>query len=261
MAMTRSAAAWDPAQYLRFADERLRPALDLLLRVTLEAPARVVDLGCGPGNVTAVLRQRFPAADVIGVDGSAAMLEKARAATPGCRFEQADFFQWRPDQSLDLIYSNAALQWVGEHAALFPRLLSFLAPGGVLAIQMPAMHDTPLRLAPYDIAASGPWAERLRGVASAPGILSAAEYWDVLRPHAAALDMWQTTYMHALAGENAVLEWASGSSLRPFLDKLPDGQAAFGRAYSEAVRPHYPRRADGTTLLPFQRLFMVARKA
>jgi trans-aconitate 2-methyltransferase len=261
MAMTRSAAAWDPAQYLRFADERLRPALDLLLRVTLEAPARVVDLGCGPGNVTAVLRQRFPAADVIGVDGSAAMLEKARAATPGCRFEQADFFQWRPDQSLDLIYSNAALQWVGEHAALFPRLLSFLAPGGVLAIQMPAMHDTPLRRVPYDIAASGPWAERLRGVTSAPGVLSAAAYWDVLRPHVASLDMWQTTYMHALAGENAVLEWTSGSSLRPFLDRLPDEQkAAFRQAYAEAVRPHYPRRADGATLLPFHRLFMVARK-
>jgi trans-aconitate 2-methyltransferase len=260
--MARSPAAWDPAQYLRFADERLRPALDLLARVALDAPAHVVDLGCGPGNVTAILRQRFPAADVIGVDGSAAMLEKARAATPDCRFEQADFFQWQPDRPPDLIYSNAALQWVGEHEALFPRLLAFLAPGGVLAIQMPAMHDTPLRRVPYDIAASGPWAESLRGVASAPGILSAAAYWDVLRPHAASLDMWQTTYLHALSGENAVLEWASGSSLRPFLDRLPDEQkAAFGQAYSEAVRPHYPRRADGTTLLPFHRLFTVARNA
>lgn len=259
--MTRPAAAWDPAQYLRFADERLRPALDLLARVPLDAPAHVVDLGCGPGNVTAILRQRFPGANVVGVDGSAAMLEKARAATPGCRFEQADFFTWHPDRAPDLIYSNAALHWVGEHQLLFPRLLSFVAPGGVLAIQMPAMHDTPLRLAPYDIAASGPWAERLRGVGSAPGICSAMEYWDLLRPHVASLDMWQTTYMHTLVGANAVFEWASGSSLRPFLDRLPDEQkAAFGQAYSDAVRPHYPRRADGTTLLPFHRLFMVARK-
>jgi trans-aconitate 2-methyltransferase len=259
--MARPAAVWDPVQYLRFADERLRPALDLLARVPLAAPARVVDLGCGAGNVTAILRQRFPAADVVGVDGSAAMLEKARAATPDCRFEQADFFAWQPPAAPDLIYSNAALQWVDEHPLLLPRLLSFVAPGGVLAIQMPAMHDTPMRQVPYQIAAAGPWAERLRGVASAPGILSAMEYWDMLRPHAASLDMWQTTYMHALSGDNAVLEWASGSSLRPFLDRLPKEQkAAFGRAYAEAVRPHYPRRVDGTTLLPFQRIFLVARK-
>jgi trans-aconitate 2-methyltransferase len=260
--MVRAAAVWDPAQYLRFADERLRPALDLLARVPLDAPARVVDLGCGAGNVTAILRQRFPAAVVAGVDGSATMLEKARAATPGCRFEQADFFTWQPNVAPDLIYSNAALQWVGEHPRLFPRLLSMLAPGGVLAVQMPAMHDTPLRLVPYEIAVAGPWAERLCGVGSAPGILSAMAYWDMLRPGVASLDIWQTTYMHALVGENAVLEWASGSSLRPFLDRLADEErVAFGQAYAEAVRPHYPRRADGTTLLPFHRLFMVARKA
>jgi trans-aconitate 2-methyltransferase len=242
--MARSPAAWDPAQYLRFADERLRPALDLLARVPLDAPTRVVDLGCGAGNVTAILRQRFPAADVVGVDSSATMLGKARAATPGCRFEQADFFMWQPPEAPDLIYSNAALQWVGEHPLLFPRLLSVLAPGGVLAIQMPAMHETPLRRAQYEIATTGPWAEVLRGVGSAPGILSAADYWDMLRPRVAALDMWQTTYMHALTGEDAVLEWASGSSLRPFLDRLPaDQKAAFGQAYADTVRPHYPRRA------------------
>jgi trans-aconitate 2-methyltransferase len=259
--MARSAAAWDPAQYLRFASERLRPALDLLARVPLHAPVRVIDLGCGAGNVTAILRQRFPDADVVGVDSSEAMLGKARADTPGCRFEQADFFQWRPRDAPDLIYSNAALHWVGEHDRLFPRLLSFLAPCGVLAIQMPAMHDTPLRRLPYEIAASEPWAERLRGIASAPGILSPTEYWDMLRPHVASLDMWETTYMHALAGENAVSEWASGSSLRPFLDRLPDAEKeAFRQAYSDAARLHYPRRPDGATLLPFRRLFMVAGK-
>jgi trans-aconitate 2-methyltransferase len=258
--MARS-AAWDPAQYLRYAGERLRPALDLLAQVPLDAPARVVDLGCGAGNVTAILQQRFPDADIVGVDGSTAMLEKARATAPGCRFELAEFFQWQPREAPDLIYANAALQWVDGHPVLFPRLLSFLAPGGVLAIQMPAMHDTPLRRLPYQIAASGPWEERLHGTGSAPAILSPMEYWDLLRPHVASLDMWQTTYMHVLAGEHAVMEWASGSSLRPFLDKLPDDQkAAFRQAYADAARPHYPRRPDGTTLLPFHRLFMVARK-
>ena len=181
-------SVWDPAQYLRFADERLRPALDLLAQVPLDAPARVVDLGCGAGNVTAILQQRFPQAEVVGVDGSAAMLEKARVTVPLCRFEQADFFQWQPTEPLDLIYSNAALQWVDRHPTLFPRLLSFLAPGGVLAVQMPAMHDTPLRLIPYDMAAKQPWAEYLSDVSSAPAILSPAEYWDLLRPHVASLD-------------------------------------------------------------------------
>jgi trans-aconitate 2-methyltransferase len=258
--MARTAAVWDPAQYLRFANERLRPALDLLAQVPLDAPAHVVDLGCGAGNVTAILKQRYPDAAVVGVDSSASMLEKARATTPDCRFEQADFFQWQPRDAPDLIYSNAALHWVDRHPILFPRLLSLLAPGGVLAVQMPMMHDTPLRKLPLEIATSGPWAEHLRGIVSAPDVLTPVEYWDMLRPKAAALDMWQTTYMHVLSGEHAVMEWASGSSLRPFLDKLPDDlKRSFSEAYSAATRPHYPRRPDGTTLLPFQRLFMVAR--
>lgn len=258
--MARAAATWDPAQYLRFATERLRPALDLLAQVPLTAPARVVDLGCGAGNVTTVLQQRFPDATVVGVDGSSTMLEKARAAAPDCQFEQADFFHWQPENAPDLIYSNAALQWVGEHATLFPRLISLLADRGVLAIQMPAMHDTPLRRAPYEVAASGPWAEHLCGIGSAPGILEPAQYWDMLRPLVASLDIWETTYIHALVGDDAVVEWAAGSSLRPFLEKLPeDLREPFRRAYADAIRPHYPRRQDGTTLLPFRRLFMIAQ--
>jgi trans-aconitate 2-methyltransferase len=257
----RAAAVWDPTQYLLYANERLRPALDLLTQVPLDAPARVVDLGCGPGNVTPILCQRFPQAEIVGVDGSAAMLEKARATVPQCRFELADFFQWQPQEPLDLIYSNAALQWVDRHQTLFPRLLSFLTPAGVLAMQMPAMHDTPLRRIPYDLAATETWAEDLHDVTSAPGILSPVEYWDLLRPHVASLDIWQTTYLHVLNGEHAVTEWAAGSGLRPFLDRLPaERRAAFRQAYSNAARPHYPRRADGTTLLPFHRLFIVARK-
>jgi trans-aconitate 2-methyltransferase len=259
--VARPAAAWDPAQYLRFAGERLRPALDLLAQIPLDAPGRIVDLGCGPGNVTAILQSRFPNAEIVGVDGSAEMLLKARATAPQCRFEQADFFQWQPAEPLDLIYSNAALQWVDRHPVLFPRLLSFLAPGGVLAVQMPDMYDTPLRQIPYDLTRTDAWSAHLRGVASAPGILPAAQYWDLLRPIAATLDLWRTTYMHALRGENTVAEWAAGSSLRVFLDALPEEcRDAFRQAYSEAAKTHYPQRPDGTTLLPFHRLFIVARK-
>lgn len=254
-------AAWDPGQYLRFAGERLRPALDLLAQVPLEAPARVTDLGCGAGNVTAALAQRFPRAAVTGVDGSEAMLAKARAAAPGARFIAADIAAWTPDAPPDLIYSNAALHWLPDHETLFPRLMSLLAPDGILAVQMPAMHDAPMRRLQAQVAASGPWAARLADSVPARDIRTAGEYWDILRPLAAGIDMWETTYMHALQGEDAVLEWAAGSSLRPFLDKLPaDLAGAFRAAYAEAVRPHYPRRADGTTLLPFRRLFMVARR-
>ena len=255
----RPVAAWDPAQYLRFSDQRLRPALDLLAQVPLTAPGRVVDLGCGAGNVTVILKQRFPSAEVTGVDSSAPMLEKARLAAPDCRFEQGDFASWQPAAAPDLMFTNAALQWVGGHAELFPRLISLLAPSGVLAVQMPAMHDAPLRRLQHEVAVQGPWAERLASHASAPPILDPAAYWDLLRPLVASLDIWETTYLHPLTGEDAVVEWAAGSSLRPFLEPLePDQREAFRRAYARALRPHYPRRADGTTLLPFRRLFLIA---
>lgn len=260
-ATARPRTTWDPAQYLRFADHRLRPALDLLAQVPLEAPTSVVDLGCGAGNISAILKQRFPAADVLGIDGDAAMVQTARAKAPDCRFEQGDFTGWTPSAACELIYSNAALQWVGGHETLFPRLLSLLAPEGVLAVQMPAMHDAPLRRLQYEVAANGPWAERLAAQTSSPPILEVAQYWDLLRPRAAALDLWETTYLHPLVGEDAVVEWAAGSSLRPFLAPLdPEQRTAFRRAYADALRPHYPRRPDGTTLLPFRRLFLIARR-
>ena len=257
MAITSS--TWDPAQYLRFANERLRPALDLLAQVPLDTARHVVDLGCGPGNVTPILKQRFPAADVLGIDGSPDMLAKARGAAPECRFETGDFNIWEPATPPDLIYSNAALHWVTGHETLFPRLLKTLSPGGVLAIQMPSMHDAPLRALQNEVAAAGPWAPHLADAGFARGLLSTGTYYDILRPVAARLDMWETTFLHVLQGENAVTEWAAGSSLRPFLDALPaDLKQPFRDAYSEALKPHYPRRADGTTLLPFKRLFIVA---
>jgi len=259
--MAISAASWDPSQYLRFSNERLRPALDLLAQVPLVSASLVVDLGCGPGNVTTILRQRFSDADILGVDGSDAMLNKARAAAPTCRFVLGDFSTWTPEAAPDLIYSNAALHWVTGHDSLFPRLVSLLTPGGVLAIQMPAMHDAPLRRLQNEVAASGPWAPLLADAGFARGLLPTGDYYDILRPWVATLDMWETTFLHVLTGEDAVVQWASGSSLRPFLDRLdPPLRGAFRDAYAEALRPHYPRRADGTTLLPFRRLFIVAQR-
>ena len=255
------AMQWDPAVYLRYADERLRPALDLLARIDADAPARVVDLGCGPGDVTAILKQRWPGADVLGIDGSAAMLDKARAAAAGCRFAQADFGSWTAETAVDVLFTNAALHWLDDHQTLFPRLLNQLAPGGMMAVQMPAMHAAPIRALQHQVAASGPWAPLLDDVGGAPPILEAGQYWDILRPLVAHLDIWETTYLHALTGANAAVQWASGTSLRPFLDPLPaDLKAQFLAAYTAAVAPHYPCRADGTTLLAFRRLFITARR-
>jgi trans-aconitate 2-methyltransferase len=257
----QGASSWDPARYLQYGDERLRPALDLLARIPAEKPGHVVDLGCGAGNVTRILHERWPGADMLGIDGSAAMLDRARQNAPHIRFEQDDVASWTPDRTPDVIYSNAALHWLGHHASLFPRLVSELPHGGILAVQIPNMHAEPLRRLQYEVAAHGPWAETLRGVGSAPDILTPGEYWDILRPLVSELDLWETVYLHALAGENAVVQWALGSSLRPFMDRLP-GQHhdAFLAAYGEALAPHYPPRADGTTLLPFRRLFLVARR-
>jgi trans-aconitate 2-methyltransferase len=259
--MSITSSTWDPAQYLKFSNERVRPAFDLLAQVPLAAAAHVVDLGCGTGNMTVILKQRFPAADVLGVDGAETMLAKARAAAPDCRFEQADFATWRPAAAPDLIFSNAALHWVTDHEILFPRLVSLLSPNGVLAVQMPYMHDAPLRALQNEIAAREPWSRHLGDAGYARRLPPIETYYDVIRPHVASLDMWETTYLHVLTGEDAVAEWAAGSSLRPFLDSLPpDLTAGFRAAYSAALWPHYPRRPDSTTLLPFRRFFIIARK-
>lgn len=251
---------WDPNQYLRFGDERLRPALDLIGHIPHPAPRRVVDLGCGAGNALPALAARFPGAEIRGVDGSAAML--AKAATTGFAVEQADIAAWSPAEPVDVLFSNAALHWLPDHRALFPRLLSCVAPGGVLAVQMPAMHALPLRAVQDQVAAEGPWSGRLAGVRSALPILDAGDYYDLLAPRVASLDLWFTEYVHVLRGPDPVVQWAMGSSLRPYLDALADAPAlreGFLAAYAAAMREAYPPRADGVVLLPFRRLFILAR--
>ncbi|MBO1075380.1 methyltransferase domain-containing protein [Roseomonas marmotae] len=248
---------WNPEQYLRFADERLQPVIDLIARISHHGPRRVVDLGCGAGNALQLLSLRFPGAEVTGVDGSAEMLGKA--ARSGYRTEQADIATWRPEEPVDVIFSNAALHWLPEHETLFPHLLSLLSPGGVLAVQMPAMDRMPLRQLQYEVARHGPWADALKGVSSARGLLPIQDYYRMLRPRSVGLELWFTEYVHVLKGPDPVVQWAMGSSLRPFLDVLPEEMKPdFLAAYAEALRPHYPPLEDGTVLLPFRRFFVLA---
>lgn len=252
---------WDPKAYARFAAPRLRPALDLLARVGAEDPAVVADLGCGPGTVTRLLARRWPRARVIGVDSSAEMLDEAGADTARLAWVRADIAAWGPDRPLDVVFSNAALHWLDDHAALFPRLMAMLAPGGWLAVQMPRNHGAPSHTGMVAAARSGPWAGRLEPLLRPGPVADPSFYHGVLAPLASELDIWETEYLQVLEGEDAVVEWTRGTALKPLLDALaePD-RAAFLADYRDRMRAAYPRRPDGRTLFPFRRLFLVARR-
>ena len=253
-------AQWDPAKYLEFAGPRLQPAVDLLARVPLAAPAAVYDLGCGAGNVTRLLAQRWPGASVTGVDASPAMLKVAAKAAPGVRWVEADLQAWTPSQPADLIYSNAALHWLGNHDRVFPALLAGLKPGGVLAVQLPRNFGAPSHTLITDAARSGPWREKLEPLLRPNPVAEPSFYFDLLFPRTAALDIWEIEYLQVLQGVDPVKEWVKGSWLVPLLAALdePD-RAGFEARYAELTARAYPRRPDGRTLFPFLRLFIVAR--
>ncbi len=251
---------WNPTQYLGFAHERLRPALDLLARVPVEAPTTVLDLGCGAGNVTRLLAERWPQARVTGIDNSAAMLARARQEAPDIGWEEADLAHWRPTAHVDVLYSNAALHWLDDHATLFPRLAAAVNPGGVLAIQMPNNFAAPSHTCCFAAAQAGPWRDTLAPLLRPAPLLSPGDYYTLLAPTARRVDIWETRYQHALKGDNPVADWTRGSLLVPLLEALPpDEAAAFEADYRSRIARAYPRLPDGTTLLPFSRLFIVAQ--
>ena len=251
---------WDPAQYLKFADHRLRPAVDLLNRIEARDPRQVYDLGAGAGNVTALLKGRWPRAQVTGVENSREMLARAAAAHPEVAWERADLADWRPPAPADVIFSNAALHWLGDHERLFPKLLGHLAPGGVLAVQMPRNFGAPSHTAIAEAARSGPWRERLEPLLHPAPVAEPARYFEILARQAAELDIWETEYLHVLEGPSPVKEWLKGSALMPLLEALEEPERGrFEAGYAELVDAAYPRAADGRTLFPFRRLFLVAR--
>jgi trans-aconitate 2-methyltransferase len=252
--------AWDPAQYLKFADQRLRPAIDLLNRIDFEDPADIVDLGAGAGNVTRMLKERWPGARVTGVDDSQEMLDKAAAVAPEITWERADLASWRPPKPADIIYSNAALHWVDGHERLFPALLEAVAPGGVLAVQLPRNFSAVSHTSISEAARSGPWRAKLEPLLRPAPVAEPAFYYGLLAPRAAALDMWETEYLQVMEGDNPVKEWTKGTWLRPLLAALEEPERSrFEAHYAELVARAYPRRPDGRTLFPFRRLFIVAR--
>lgn len=260
--------SWDTAQYLKFADLRLRPALDLMNRLDRSGvgPGSVVyDLGCGAGNVTRLLAERFAGARVIGVDGSPDMLAKARAQTPhpDVSFRQGDLGAFSPDDdgAPAVLFSNAAYHWLPGHEALFPALAAHLPPGGQLAIQMPRNHGAPSHRLMREAAEAGPWRDALAAVQGVRPVADPTGYWDILRPHVSMLDIWETEYAQPLTGADPVLEWTKGTGLRPYLDALQGEQRdGFVAEYARLLRDAYPKRSDGTTIFPFRRIFVVARR-
>ena len=251
---------WDPAQYLKFAGHRLRPAIDLLGRIDADKPAEVVDLGAGAGNVTRLIKNRWPDAHVTGVDDSKEMLAKAAAAAPEIAWERGDLATWRPRRPADVIYSNAALHWIVGHERLFTELVGALAPGGVLAVQMPRNFSAPSHTSIAEAARSGRWRARLEPLLRPAPVAEPAFYFDLLAPRVAELDIWETEYQQVLEGENPVKEWTKGTWLTPLLDALAEPERSeFEAAYGALVARAYPPRGDGRTLFPFRRLFIVAK--
>jgi trans-aconitate 2-methyltransferase len=251
---------WDPQQYAQFWDQRRRPALDLIARLRPDAPPRrILDLGCGPGTVTTLLADRWPAAEIVGVDASPVMLDDARALLPDVTWVEGDLATHEPDAAPDLVFTNAALHWVPDHRTLIPRLFGLLAPGGTLAIQVPDKWDAPSHTIGFEIAAQDRWRHALDGALDPHPLLAPTDYLDLLLPLAADVDLWSTTYHHVLEGPDPVVEWFLGSFLRAFLSRLPEAEGGeFVAEYAAAMREAYPARPDGRTVMPFPRLFIVA---
>ena len=252
---------WNPTQYLRFGSQRLRPAIDLLRSIPLDDPRVVYDLGCGPGTATVHLKGRWPEARVVGVDGSSDMLERARQEHADIEWQSADLRTWSPDEAPDLLYSNAALHWLDGHETLFPRIVGMLPKGGVLAVQMPRNFGEPTHTTIFDTIRAHDWRDRLLPLVREVPTQHPTFYYDLIRPLVSDLDVWETQYYFVMEGEHPIVEFTKGSFLRPILDTLSaEEAAAFLKEYAGRVGLHYPRRPDGTTLMPFRRLFFVATK-
>jgi len=250
----RAAEDWSAKQYLKFADERTRPPRDLLAQVPLDSPKRVVDLGCGPGNSTELLIERFPHAHVIGIDSSLDMLRQARKQLPGCAFVEGDLSTWMPEPGTELLFGNAVFHWVPDHLRVLARLLQSLPTGGVLAVQMPDNTNEPALVLMEKVAAVLAQPNVARNDLPQP-----EQYYDALRPLCSRIDIWHTHYNHIIENHVGVVEWFKGSGMRPFLAPLSAAmRETFLAKYTDEIRDAYPARFDGKVILKFPRLFVLA---
>jgi trans-aconitate 2-methyltransferase len=254
---------WDADQYLKFEAERTRPCRDLADRVAVASPRRIIDLGCGPGNSTAVIAQRWPDARIHGLDNSPEMIQSARGKFPGREWIVGDIATWAVSNvsPFDVVFSNAAMQWVNDHGAVYPRLMRQVSPSGALAAQVPGNFDAPAHRIMREIASSPKWESRFpAGGPREWHVHDLAFYYDVLSPLAERLDLWETEYLHVLPSAQGIVDWYKGTGMRPFLDALAseEQRSEFAAEYLNEIRAAYPPRSDGRVLFPFRRLFVVA---
>ncbi|PWU04551.1 MAG: trans-aconitate 2-methyltransferase [Terriglobia bacterium] len=251
---------WDADLYLKFGDERTQPVRDLIHRIQLTNPRRIMDLGCGPGNSTAELRRRWPLSAIAGLDNSPEMIAKARESFPGAQWEVADAASWKPPEPFDLVFSNAMLHWLPDHGRLCRHFMEQVTEGGALAVQVPAHYDSPLHREILDVSHDPMWDAQMAAARQRLTHQPPAFYYGTLQPVARHVDLWETTYYHVLAGPEAVVEWFRGTGLRPFLEALPgkEERARFESLLLERYRVVYPRQNDGKILFPFRRLFFIA---
>ncbi|XVO86884.1 trans-aconitate 2-methyltransferase [Pseudomonas palleroniana] len=251
---------WSAKQYTMFEQQRTRPVRDLVAAIPNTQVRNAVDLGCGPGNSTEVLAERYSQARITGMDNSDDMLKDARQRLPALNFERADIGDWKPAQTFDVILANASLQWLPDHATLYPHLVRQLTPGGTLAVQTPDNLDEPAHRLAREVAADGPWSAKI-GAVKHNERHTASYYYELLSKYCSTVDVWRTTYQHPLADHAAVVEWFKGSALRPFLAPLSeDERADFLQQYTARITQAYPALGDGTVLLPFPRLFIIATR-
>ncbi|HUJ70532.1 MAG TPA: methyltransferase domain-containing protein [Syntrophorhabdales bacterium] len=254
---------WNPQQYLKFGDERTQPSIDLARRIRVDHPLSIMDLGCGPGNSTAVLRERWPDAEIIGLDSSKEMIEQAARDYPRGKWVVGDAAALAPERGYDILFSNAVLQWIPDHGRLIPRLFRLVKRGGALAVQVPADNGSPLHRALMTVSGSAKWRAFTAGCENLLLYHDAEYYYSILSPLAAVVDLWETSYYHVLSSHQDLVEWYKGTGMRPFLAALPDeeGRRQFQEEVLTAAQTSYPVQRNNKILYPFKRTFFIAYAA
>ncbi len=253
---------WDPEQYLQFEQERTQPSIDLVLRIPLADPESIIDIGCGPGNSTQVLRKRWPYADIVGLDKSVKMIERARTDYPGQTWVIGDASRVETDRAYDIVFSNAAIQWISDHPRLISRLFQIVRNNGILAIQVPANYESPLYKIILKVAQNSKWSTFTSGCDGLITHHNATYYYEQLVSLTKDITLWETTYYHILKSHQNLVEWYKSTAMKPFLESLPtdDSRGEFEQTVLTASQEQYHPQSDGRILYPFKRLFLIARK-
>ncbi len=255
-----SSRDWDPGLYMRFGDERTRPSIDLVSRINIENPQTIIDIGCGPGNSTRILRQRWPESRITGIDNSPAMIEKAKNDYPGHEWIIADAATFNPDEKYDIVFSNASIQWISNHEKLIAGLMELVGEQGALAIQIPLYRHMPISGLIERTASMGKWKLETRGCGELLTFHERGFYYDLLAKRCSSLTMWETSYIHVMNAHIDILEMIKSTGLKPYLEamKIENDRRDFLKEVLREIELAYPAQGNGSVLFPFERLFFIA---